>query len=175
MKKIVSCIILLSLLLTLAGCGGISIPTEDGGKMKIGKDGFTIENADGSKGSFTADEDGGFVLESEDGGELKIGSDLELPDGYPEDILPLHKNDSILSTSVSEGSYHVLFRSKASVKDCIEYYQKLVEGSEGNTVSTSDTGAMIFAKIDGRECGIIIGEDSDDKNKSTVSLTVGSK
>jgi hypothetical protein len=45
---------------------------------------------------------------------------------------------------------------------------------EGNTVTTSDTGAMIFAKIDGRECAIMIYEDTENKNKANISLTIGS-
>jgi hypothetical protein len=175
MKKFVSGILLIILMITLAGCGGISIPTEDGGKMKIGKDGLSFEGTDGSKGKITTDKDGSVVFETDDGNELRMGEDLDLPDGYPKDVLPLYKEDSILSTAVSEGSYHILYRSKASLKDSTEYYKKLVEGAENNTISASDTGAMIFAKIDGRECAIIINEDSESKNKSNISLTVGSK
>lgn len=174
MKKLLSGILLLVLLFTLVGCGGISIPTEDGGKMSFGKDGFTIEGADGSKGKFSTDNEGGVVFESDDGSELRIGEDLDLPDGYPEDILPLYKKDSIISTTASDESYYVMFISKASVDDSIKYYKDLVEGLEGNTVTTSDTGAMIFAKIDGRECAIMIYEDTENKNKANISLTIGS-
>lgn len=175
MKKLVSGILLLVFLATLVGCGGISIPTEDGGKMNLSKDGFTIEGADGSSGKVTTDKEGGMVFESDDGSELKFGENLDLPDDYPEDILPLYKKDSILSTSSADGSFYVMFISKASIEDSIEYYKGLVEGLEGNTVTTSDTGAMIFANKDGRECAIMINEDNDDKSKANISLTIGTK
>lgn len=175
MKKLVSGVLLLVLLLSLVGCGGISILTEDGGKMSFGKDGLTIEGADGSKGKITTDKEGGVTFESDDGSEVKFGEDLDLPKDYPDDILPLYKKDSILSTSASEGSFYVMFVSKASVKDSTEYYKELVEGAEEKSVTTTDTGAMIFAKIEGRECAILINEDNEDGKKSNISLTVGSK
>ncbi len=173
MKKLFTGVLLILILAILAGCGGISIPTEDGGKMRITKDGFAVEGADGSKSQISTDDKGGMVFKSDDGSELQIGEDLDLPDGYPKKTLPLYKEDSILSTSSSEGSYYVMFRSKASIKDSTEYYQDLVESSEGKTVTTSDTGAMIFANIDGRECAILINEDSENKKKSNISLTIG--
>ncbi len=175
MRKIISGVLLLVFLISFVGCGSISIPTEDGGKMSISKDGLSFEDADGSKGKITADKDGGVVFKSDDGSEFRVGEDLDLPDGYPKKTLPLYKEDSILSTSVSEGSYYIIYRSKASVKDCIEFYKDLVDGLDGNTITTSDTGAMIFAKIDDRECAILINEDNEDKDKANISLTIGAK
>ena len=175
MKKLVSGVLLLVILVTLVGCGGISIPTEDGGNMRISKDGLTVEGADGSKGKITTDDEGGMVFESDDGSELKFGEDLALPDEYPEDILPLYKKDSILATSSSDGSYYVMFISKASVKDSTKYYKDFVEDLEGKTVTTSDTGTMIIANINGRECAIMINEDNEDEKKSNISLTIGPK
>jgi hypothetical protein len=43
MRKIISGVLLLVFLISFVGCGSISIPTEDGGKMSISKDGLSFE------------------------------------------------------------------------------------------------------------------------------------
>ncbi|GEM_PF-6995245 len=171
MKKVVYGILVAACLIVLSGCGGLSIPTEDGGKLNFTKDGFTFEGTDGTKGTFSADDEGGVVI-STDEGEVKFGEDLKLPKDYPENILPLYKEDSIVTTSTADGGFYVVYRSKASVDDCTEYYKGLVEDIEGKVVTTSDTGTMIFANIEGKECAIMITEDSSDEDKASVSLTI---
>ncbi len=175
MKKIISQILLVACLVLLTGCGGISIPTEDGGTVNFTKDGFTVEGTDGSKGTYSTDKDGGFVIESDDGSELKFGEDLELPEGYPEDILPLYQEESIITTSSADGGFYIMYISGATANDCTEFYKELVEDIEGKTITTSDSGAMIFANISGKECAVMITTESTEEDKASVSLTIGTE
>lgn len=175
MKKIMAGIVLLAFIFTMAGCGGggFTIPGENGEKIKISKDGAEIEGTDGSVSTFSNDEDGGFTVKTEEG-ETKVGEDLDLPKGYPKNILPLYKEEAILSTSIADdGEYYVLYRSKASMKDCVKFYKDLVENIEDKMVSESDDGGMIIATLENRGCAILFSVDSEDSNKTSINLTIG--
>ena len=91
MIKIRHLLCFLALTLLLAGC--ISIPTGDGGKIKLSKDGMEIENQDGEKSTVNVDnDDGGFSLTTEGDGNgtevtVNMGTHAKVPDDFPQDII----------------------------------------------------------------------------------------
>lgn len=175
MKKVCAVILIIVFLFSFAGCGGgFSIPTEDGGKMKITKNGIQVEGSDGSKATISND-NSQFVMESSQG-EVKVGENLDLPEGYPKDLVPIFKEDSILSsTKADSGEYAIIYRSKASVKDCLEYYKDFAKDAENKMESQDEDGGMIIATIKDREIAIIISNDSDDEKKASVAITIGAQ
>ena len=173
MKRTFAGILASVLIIILAGCGGISIRLKTG-KISFTNDGFKIEGFDGSTGTFKTDNDGGLVVETEEG-ELRFGEDLDLPSGYPDDILPLYEVDSITTTSSADNAHYVAYVSKASLKECTDYYKGLMEGAEDNTATTSDAGSIIGGKINGWQCVVQIMPEGSDSSKTNVILALEKK
>ncbi|QUW22846.1 hypothetical protein JSQ81_04495 [Sporosarcina sp. Marseille-Q4063] len=104
MDKLRSIMYLLVITLLLTGC--ISIPTGDGGKMKLSKDGVEIEGKDGEKSSIDLDTDeGGLSITTGDEGEesgvtVNMGSHAEVPDEFPQDI-SLPTNEFLVMSGTS--------------------------------------------------------------------------
>ncbi len=173
MKRILTSIILLGFLFSFAGCGsGLDIPTEDGGNLKITKDGIQVEGSDGSK-AVISNENSQYVMESSQG-EVKFGENLDLPKDYPKDLVPLFKEDSILSYTTTEtGELAIIYRSKESVEDCFNFYKDLVKDAESKMESQDENGAMIIAAINNRDFTLIISTDSDNEKKAIVSINIG--
>lgn len=93
----------LTILLLLSGC--VSIPTGDGGKIKVSKDGLEMEDKDGGKSEITFDtDDGGYTLETEDG-IAKTGSQAEIPANFPKEILLPENATLILSNETEDNSF----------------------------------------------------------------------
>lgn len=98
MKKRIS---MLALVFLLTGC--ISIPTGDGGKVKLSKDGLEFEDRDGEKTSVSVDTDeGGYSMDFGDGTSTKLGTNAEIPDAFPKDILLPKNGDLILSSEMND-------------------------------------------------------------------------
>ncbi|WP_438311749.1 hypothetical protein [Sporosarcina sp. FA9] len=86
MFQIRKLLLIIGIGLLLSGC--ITIPSGDGGKIKISKQGIEFEDKDGEKANLEMDTDeGGFTVNSEDGSKVKVGSHAELPENFPSDIL----------------------------------------------------------------------------------------
>jgi hypothetical protein len=73
---------------------------------------------------------------------VAVGKNVDLPKGYPEDILPLYKAESVSAAWEDEGGlYTVSYISKATFKETVDYYTNIMEGTqekqmyvfEGNT------------------------------------------
>jgi hypothetical protein len=123
MKKQIT---LLSLIILMAACGGNNNKnaesTEDSKKDKI-----ELKSDDGS---VTIDGDKGkMAIEAEDGSkvEVNIGGRQSVPDGFPEDIVPIYKNSKIIATSKNfvEGkeSFLVSLGSDDSVDEIANFYK----------------------------------------------------
>ena len=99
--KIRSLFYLLAVGILLSGC--ISLPTSDGGKINISKDGLEIEGEDGEKASIDVDtEDGGYTVTSDGGGLAQVGSHAEIPENFPKDILIPSDQKPIMAVDTSE-------------------------------------------------------------------------
>ena len=85
MNRIKNMIGLLAIALFMAGC--ISIPTGDGGKLKLSKDGVEFEDKEGETSTISVDTDKGGYTYEVDGQVAKVGSDATIPEGFPKDIL----------------------------------------------------------------------------------------
>ena len=173
MKKACTIFLLLVFVLSLAGCGGLSIPTEDGGKLSFSKDGLQVEGSDGSKATISDDKDGGFVMETSQG-KLQVGENLDLPKGYPKDLVPLFKEDSIITSSSSEtGEFSVMYISKASTDDCFKYYKELFKDAEDKMEATDENGGTVIATVKNKAIAIFISKDSEEEKKASIAITIG--
>ena len=142
MKKLMG---LLTITFLLTGC--ISIPTGDGGKIKLSKDGVEIKDKDGEKSSISVDaEEGGYSMEFEDGTSTSAGSHATIPDAFPKDIL-LPKDGQLLQSGESEyegrPAYMLTYQVQGDMtKDAELYHAYLTDNNyEINEVLLAD--AMI--------------------------------
>lgn len=102
MEKIKSLVALFAVLILLTGC--ISIPTGDGEKIKVSKDGIEVEGKDGEKANIEVDtEDGGYTFKTDDGSLSQIGSHAEIPEKFPDFILTPPKENIMMAVDSAEG------------------------------------------------------------------------
>lgn len=127
MRKVLLSYFLCLMIIIVSGC--ISIPTEDGGTVKISKDGLKINTADGEevlvsldkdndsltiKGTDADGEEGVLNIDMNEGGmswtgidgeglefEMNAGFTNEIPDGFPKDI-PIPEDAIIFMALTSE-------------------------------------------------------------------------
>lgn len=105
MGKIKVLFVLSVVLVLMTGC--FSIPTGDGGKIKLGKGGVEIEGEDGERATIDVDgEEGGYSITTEkkvDGKDTNInfGSHAEVPADFPKDI-PRPSDDYLMAAVVIE-------------------------------------------------------------------------
>lgn len=129
--------------LVLSGC--ISIPTGDGGKIKLSKDGVEIEGEDGKKAKIEVDtKEGGSTITTDDGSTIQMGSHAEMPKDFPSDLLVPAKEKLVNVTETTDGEkmgYMLIYQLDDVMKDNIQKYKNyLVENSyEINEVELGDT------------------------------------
>lgn len=92
----------IAMVFLLTGC--ITIPTGDGEKIKISKDGLEFQGEDGSSSKIEVDhEKGGHTITTDDGSTSKIGSHAEVPAEFPKEIVKPDDKYLMMATDLSEG------------------------------------------------------------------------
>lgn len=139
MQKAKIIVVLFTSLLLVAGC--VSIPTGDGGKLKISKSGLEIEDKDGEKSEMTFDTDeGGYTIET-DGNVAKAGSNAEIPKDFPNDILLPKEATLILSNEIDDNSYMLSYQVEGQMTDEHTIYADYLNdnGYEVHEINMEDT------------------------------------
>ncbi len=135
-----------------------------------GSDGVTIPT---SEGDVTIDRDGGEVS-LDDGEGTSFSSSAELPDGFPEDDVPLVDGTIVQGLAVDQGGeagYSVTLEVDGSVKEVYEEVKGLLE--DAGFTSSLDSSGQGFATAgydDGTWTVLVnVGEIGD---TSSVTYTV---
>lgn len=142
MKTLCKILVIILIIVLMVGCGS---KPKDGGDISIGKDKVGIKD---------------------ESGKLEIGEGVDLPKGYPKDIVPLYEPESILvSWEGEEGEYGINYTSKGTLKEATDFYKAILEDASEKYVMVSDEGAA----FSGTKCGIVIavGMDYDKSNEKT--------
>lgn len=143
LEKIKRLAIFFGVLTLLSGC--ISIPTGDGGKIKVSKDGLEVEGEDGEKTSVDVDtEEGGYTIKSDEGQLTQIGSHAEIPENFPGFILIPPKENIIMAVDTSEDgktSIMLAFEMNGNMDEGTKKYEQylLDNGYEVETVELGDS------------------------------------
>lgn len=126
MKKIVSVLISLIMILSLAACNS-SKDTNQGNKNDTNiTDSTNNQGKDNNNTSNNAGQD------------IKIG--VKLPDKYPSNILPVYEGSYIVNVIELEGSYTITAFSKDEVSKVKSFYENVLKGASViNETKTEDS------------------------------------
>lgn len=164
-NKMKSLLYVLAVGLVLSGC--ISIPTGDGGKIKLSKDGVEIEGEDGKKAKIEVDaEEGGSTITMDDGSTVQMGSHAEVPEDFPSEILVPAKEKLINVTELTDDEkrgYMLIYQLDDSMKDnVIKYKDDLEENAyEVNEIEIGETVSLQGSKGESFLMYQFMGEDGD--------------
>jgi len=158
------------IVLSITACGK-TIKTDDGEiSLKDGE--VEIKTEDGS----TTVEDGKITFEGEDGSAVLEASEdgVDLPDGFPQDLVPII-DDSIILMAIGgndEGGeeYSITALTNTEVKDVVDFYKDIMSDAEDST--TVAAGDMnIFAGLkNGIHVTITISPTDEDEYKAMISI-----
>jgi len=168
MKKlliVISLILTLSLIIPFAGCARAG--------SKIAEDVIEKELEKASDSNIDLDlQEGGAVVKDEKGGETQIGEDVNLPEGWPNDVPVYSDTNFSMSTKTKNGEtdkneYAVWgIVTKGSAEEVYNWYKSEFSGWEIVTdqYTKSDDGdlAFLYMKSSAYEVSVTIGESEDE-------------
>ncbi|MEA3423613.1 MAG: hypothetical protein U9Q80_07465 [Bacillota bacterium] len=131
-SKFIATILIVALILTMSACGKKTETIGDT-EVETDKDTTTITN---------------------DQSEVVVSGDMNksvpIPEGYPENILPVYDDLFIATASKNlDGSYAIIGFTDDGVSDVAKFYEKIFENAEVLMKDTSDDNYMNMGSIDG--------------------------
>jgi hypothetical protein len=96
--------------------------------------------------------------EEEESEPFELPESLELPTGYPEELVPVYPESTVIQTDVQAGQaeaaglrqYSVTSVTEDDFEPIIEFYEEELEAS-GYTVTTSDEGSVVQISFEDEE------------------------
>ncbi len=171
MKKLLTIWLVLIMIFSITACGK-TIKTEDGEiSMEDGK--VEIQTDDGS----TTIEDGKLTIENEDGSSVFEASEtgVDLPDGFPEDLVPIIKDSIVLMASaasaVDDKEFWITVATKTEVADTVDFYKEVMKDAEAKSVMSIEGMDMISGSKEGVYITISIMPSEEEDYKATISFS----
>ncbi len=163
-KKFIIFLVLVMALTLIAGCGSEkTVSTKDGSvTFDEGKNTATFEGKDGSKSEINvADEN---------------GKGVSLPDGYPEDLVPIVDGSKIQLANKNEQdgktTYLISLSSTKSAKDVYKFYQDVLKDAEDYSSSQmNDVFSVTGVKDNQQITFMIVPEDKS----TSVQISIAPK
>lgn len=141
--------------------------------VDVEKDGeITVGDGQGNTVNLSGD---GTTFTGEDGDStVKVGEDLDLPDGYPKNLVPLMDDANIETALASESggkkSFWVMYTSKKSVKEAADFYKKALGDIEDKYTWDDSKTFTLGGQKDGQQIGIIVSDNEG--QGSTVNISI---
>lgn len=168
--------------LTLSACGGISLPTGDGGQINVDLDGeggsVSLTDSEGNEQNIDLEtDDDSFTLTDGEGNDLMSGgSGTEVPEDFPSDI-PLPDGDLQFSSSLtvdSANSWTLTYLVPGDVASVTAALREDLASSGFEEISSWETAeaSATFLEGAGYTLAVMIGEDSENGSSTTVNYTV---
>lgn len=156
--------------LTLSACGGISLPTGDGGQINVDLDGeggsVSLTDSEGNEQNIDLEtDDDSFTLTDGEGNDLMSGgSGTEVPEDFPPDI-PLPDGELQFSSSVtvdSADSWTLGYVVPGDVASTTEDLRADLAGAGFEDVSTWETAEATATVLEGGgyTVSVMVTEDS---------------
>lgn len=150
-------LVLVLVVLLAAGCGG---PKEAGGEdvdIDSGKDEITVET-DSSELTVSTD----------------MGKSVDLPDGYPGEVLPVYEGLFIQGASKNDdGSYVVIGLSNDSIADISAFYEEVLKDASVMMKESSEENYMNMGEVAGVTYTVAVNPAIEDFGyENSVNLIV---
>ncbi len=165
MKKKVAFILALVMVFALiAGCGPDKTITTKDGSVNLDNGKVTFQGKDGSKSEVdVADEKGG---------------EVSLPEGYPEDLVPIMSGAKIVLANRNQQngttSYWVTLSTTKSAADTYKYYKnELKDLQEPNDMQMNNIYSLSGVK-NNQQIGVIITPE-DEQKVTNIQITIAPK
>lgn len=152
--------ICLSIVLTLSGCGnGKDLVEESVDQVEdLGMDDVKVKE---DKDSITVEVEGGGEIEVVKEGEKS----LELPQDYPNAILPLYSDEFIASVQKNpDGSYAIVGMTKDSVEEVKAFYQTQLADTSVVMTQQDEDFFMMMGDRDGSTYTVMVEMDEDEES-----------
>ncbi len=160
MRKFVMIILVFSLI--LVGCSGGVEPDKEEVEVKVdvksGGDEIKVES-DEVEVTVTTD----------------MNKSVDLPEGYPEDLLPLYDNLFVsAAVKYEDGSYMVVGMSNDKMEDVVEFYEDVVKDGTVMMRNIVEDNYTNMGEIDGVTYTVMIAplEDENLEYETIVNLVV---
>ena len=175
MKKLPVILLIFIMVFSISACGK-TIKTEDGKiSMEDGK--VEIQTEDGS----TTIEEGKITFEDEDGSAVFEASEdgVDLPDGFPEDLVPIIKNSIVLMASaesaVDDKEFYLTVATKTEVTDTVDFYEEVMKNAEAKSTMSVEGMDMISGSKEGVYITINIIPSEEEDYKATIIISTASE
>jgi hypothetical protein len=123
--------------------------------------------------------------EGEEQGDFELGEGIELPEGYPEDVVPIYPESTIIQAGFSanpEGGditiYNVQQVTADDFEPIIEFYEEELEAAGWEVADPQDTGPVVQITFEDPEDPDINGSITiqvfeQDRSLTSIDTTVG--
>ncbi len=145
--------------LLLIGCGSKNEELENAGitKVDVDKDQTEITTDDGTEMTVTND----------------IEESIDIPDSFPEHIIPIFKDSHIIGASENaDGSIIIVGMIKDEMKDFVDFYKEALEGAEVTLEQNAESTYMTMGNLGGITYTITIAEEMEEDFKYAFSIIV---
>lgn len=102
-------------------------------------------------------------------GEL---TENHLPEGYPEEQLPLVKVKEIRTIMEDDGSYFIAYYSEEKLADLKAFYDAKLNGTDGYKLSDYETAIMIRGTIDGKSVKVDLASLDENDTNNQVNIDI---
>jgi len=160
------------MIISISACSK-TIKTEDGeisfkdGKIQVKTDEGTTTITE--EGMTVDDEDGNSVFETS-------GDGVDLPDGFPEDLIPIIGENKIIATSKQEldagNEYWATVITKKELKDVVGFYKNVLKEAEDSSAMESSDISILAGTKEGVQISVTITTGGEDEYKTSVNIYI---
>ncbi|MEN8905648.1 MAG: hypothetical protein ABF289_06770 [Clostridiales bacterium] len=148
----------------------------DDGKIEVKDDEVKMKSEDGETEIEVDEEE--LNIKSKDGDiNLSGGEKAELPENYPEDIVPIFDGAKIVTSMNSnndEGiSYMITLGSNTSYEDIHKFYKEKMEKNNNYLNMEIEGGYVISGEKDNYTYSIGINDATEEEYESIITITIG--
>ena len=131
------------------------------------------------------DEDDEDVEEGEEQEDFQLGESVDLPEGYPEDLVPIYPDATVIQSGFSsnpEGGDIRIFNVRQVTEDdfepVIEFYEEELEDAGWDVADPQDSGAVVQITFEDPEDpdqngSVTIEVFEQDRDLTSIDITVG--
>lgn len=149
---------------------------KDGVKSVIS---ITIEEAGGVEGQSVTESSNGSVepagsgSDSFSGNADKPANNVDLPNAYPRDLVPLYQVERIdFILEENEDEFQVYYLSQAPLKEATEYYKNVLADANDKSTAIGPDAAMLGGTMKGKNILLEICRDDADTGKSQIRILI---
>ena len=118
--------------------------------------------------------DGATVITTDEG-MIEVASDdntsVAIPDGYPEDILPIYAKDRIfMAADYGEDGFTIVGQTKDDMATVIKFYEEVLVDAESTLVQNFEGMYMSMGVLEGMNYNVQISEEESDEDYTSFSL-----